>query len=360
MASPDGREDPPLIERLREEPEAFDALQAILVLERHAARQGVRAGGGSAPVGGAALPEDEVLHFVGETALAFPVAEVTQVRETPGGPPKVEITFMGMHGPSGVLPQAYSDKVIERQREKDTSLADFLDLFTHRSVSFFIRAWKKYRLTAQVNATLDDLGPMALPSDLGIAGFVDAILGFSTGGLKGRLAPRHTALRFYAGAYAGNPRSAVVLEAILSDYFGERITVDTFVPHWERLPPSEQTQMTPTSFCRLGDEAVIGARVMRPEAKFRIKLGPLDYETLRSFLPDQTRLRELVHLARLFVGEAMFFDIQLILRRDDVPPLQLGDWGGGDGARLGWNTWLTSVAPATNPDDTILSCDVVP
>ena len=38
MASPDGREDPPLIERLREEPEAFDALAAILVLERHAAR----------------------------------------------------------------------------------------------------------------------------------------------------------------------------------------------------------------------------------------------------------------------------------------------------------------------------------
>jgi type VI secretion system protein ImpH len=358
MPTADGREDPALIERLRQEPQAFDPLQALLILERYAAFE--EAAGRSeraSPVGRDAHPAREVVRFVAETAMAFPASDLTSYREESGAQPVLGVSFMGMHGPSGVMPYFYSELILTRIREKDTALAAFLDLFLHRAASFFLRAWTKYRLTAQTPP--DDTARDLLPAEAGISGLIDAIIGFGTGGLIGRLAPPQTALRFYAGALAGNPRSAVVLEAVLSDYFSESIHVDTFSPHWHRLPVSEQTRLVPTGYCRLGDEAVIGEKIMRPEGAYRIELGPLSYARFRMFLPDREPLRHLVHFARLFTGEALYFDVRLSLRKQDVPLLKLGDWGGGDGPRLGWNTWASNLAAVEDKNDTLLSCDRV-
>lgn len=358
MPTPDGREDPSLIERLRREPQAFDPLQALLILERHAASE--EAAGRSeraAPVGRDAHPAREVVRFVAEPAMVFPASELTSYREEAGGPPSLGVSFIGMHGPSGVMPYFYSELILARIREKDVALAAFFDLFLHRSASFFLRAWTKYRLTAQTPP--DNSAHELLPAEAGVSGLIDAMIGFGTAGLIGRLAPPQAALRFYAGALAGNPRSAVVLEAVLSDYFGEFIHVDTFSAHWHRLPVSEQTRLVPTGYCRLGDEAVIGEKIMRPEGAYRIELGPLSYERFRMFLPDREPLRHLVHFARLFTGEALYFDVRLALKKEDVPPLKLGDWGGGDGPRLGWNTWVSNLSAVEDKKDTMLSCDRV-
>ncbi len=46
---------------------------------------------------------------------------------------------------AGVLPHHYTELVIRRLQLRDTSLRDFLDVFHHRALSFFYRAWKKYR-----------------------------------------------------------------------------------------------------------------------------------------------------------------------------------------------------------------------
>ncbi len=358
MPRADGREDTALIERLRQEPQAFDPLQALLTLERHAAAEEVTGrAGNAAPVGRDAHPAREVVRFVAETAMAFPASELTSYRETAGSPPAVGVSFIGMHGPSGVLPNFYSELILARAREKDVAMAAFFDLFLHRATSFFMRAWTKYRLSAQTPP--DDTARDLVPAEAGISGLIDAVIGFGTGGLIGRLSPPQAALRFYAGALSGNPRSAVVLEAVLSDYFGERIRVDTFAPHWHRLPVSERTQLVPMGFCRLGDEAVIGEKIMRPEGAYRIELGPLAYARFRMFLPDREPLRHLVHFARLFTGEALYFDVRLSLKKEDVPPLKLGAWGGGDGPRLGWNTWVSNLPAVEDKNDTILSCDRV-
>jgi type VI secretion system protein ImpH len=358
MSSPDRREDAPLIERLRQEPQAFDPLQALLIFERHAAAEAAAdRSGQAAPVGRDAHPGNEVVRFTGDAVMAFPASDLIGYREDGNGPPTMAVAFMGMYGPSGVMPNFYSELILARLREKDVALATFYDLFLHRATSFFLRAWTKYRLSAQTPP--DETARDLLPAEAGISGLIDAVIGFGTGGLIGRLAPPQAAFRFYAGALAGNPRSAVVLEAMLSDYFGERISVETFAPHWLRLPESERTKLVPAGFCRLGDEAVIGEKIMRPEGAYRIELGPLSYQRFRMFLPDRDPLRRLVHFARLFTGESLFFDVRLSLSKDDVPPLKLGDWGGGDGPRLGWNTWVSSLPAVEDKKDTLLSCDRV-
>ncbi|MCB1825707.1 MAG: type VI secretion system baseplate subunit TssG, partial [Candidatus Competibacteraceae bacterium] len=40
------------------------------------------------------------------------------------------------------------------------------------------------------------------------------------------------------------------------------------------------------------------------------------------------------------------WDVNLILRKEEVPPLRLGE-----GSQLGWTTWLTSQPPDRDVDD---------
>ena len=53
------------------------------------------------------------------------------------------VTFMGLAGTGGVLPGHYTQLLIDRVREKDFGLRDFLDLFNHRLIAQFYRAWEK-------------------------------------------------------------------------------------------------------------------------------------------------------------------------------------------------------------------------
>ena len=54
------------------------------------------------------------------------------------------MTFMGLTGPSGVLPRHYTDMMMRQQREgrgaDRYALRDWLDLFNHRFISLFFRA----------------------------------------------------------------------------------------------------------------------------------------------------------------------------------------------------------------------------
>ncbi|MCC7427682.1 MAG: type VI secretion system baseplate subunit TssG [Alphaproteobacteria bacterium] len=341
-----------MIERLREEPQAFDPFEAVLVLEAHGAAEAARGrAAGGAAVGETENPATEAVRFAAYPGLSFAPSAVTRLTEQPGKPPTLSLSFFGLHGPSGVLPSGYTELAMARLRERDPTMAAFFDLFSHRAVSLFVRAWEKYRLAAQARR--------ADAVEGGIGTLLDALIGFATGGLRGRLTAPHEALRFYAGYLSGNPRSVAVLEAILSDYFGETIEVESFVRRWERLPETEQTCLVPGGYCRLGSEVVVGARVLRADSAFRIRMGPVSYARFRSLMPDGTLLRQMADLTRLFAGDALFFDVRLALRREDVPQLRLGGTAEGDGPRLGWNTWLLSGPSDRDRDEATFACTLM-
>ena len=135
MAAEGGVEDTPvepgaLWEELSEDAPSFDFFQAVRLLERLRPDR--------APVGGFGDPGAEVVSFAAHRGLSFPASEI-QVLEAgqDGGPARMTVNFMGLTGPTGVLPYHYTQLLIERGRAGDDGLGDFLDLFHHRIVSLF-------------------------------------------------------------------------------------------------------------------------------------------------------------------------------------------------------------------------------
>ena len=57
------------------------------------------------------------------------------------------VAFMGLTGPQGVLPRYYTELMLERLQAKDQTLRDFFDVFNHRMISLFFRAWEKHHCT---------------------------------------------------------------------------------------------------------------------------------------------------------------------------------------------------------------------
>ncbi len=343
MATTGRRADSALSERLLLEPHRFGFFQAVRLLETFAPDR--------ARVGHDGPPGAETVRFGAEPSLAFPASEVLDLAPgADGQPARMTVRHMGLIGPQGALPRPYTTLVMERLRERDRALGDFLDLFTHRLVSLFYRAWTKYRLHL-------DLEPDAR-DPLSIALF--CFFGLGTPGLRRRLAVDDRALLFHAGLLAQQPRSATGLEALLADYFGDlAVRAEQFVGQWLALDPEGLTSLrTFGGNNRLGIDAVAGSRVWHTQSRFRVRLGPMPYPRFCAFLPPGRASREALALTRFFVGLSLDFEFRLVLRADEIPPCQLGSTG-PLATRLGWSTWLVSRPATRDADDVRLDADAL-
>lgn len=323
--------------RLREEPFRFDFFQAVRLLERILPDR--------KPVGRFVRATDEVVRFAVTPSLLFPASAIQSLTWREDHMPLLGVNFMGMVGPQGVLPQWYTVFVNETTRTGGSALADFLNLFNHRVVSLFYRAWEKYRFAIAYERGEPDR----------FSRYLLDLLGLGTPGLQDRQAVPDDVLLFYAGLLGQKPRSAKALELLLSDYFDVPVEVEQFVGAWYRLDPPSQCCLNeqPTESVQLGSGAVVGDEIWSHQSRVRIKLGPLSLSQYLDFLPTGSAYEPFRALTRFFSNDEFEFDLQLILKRDEVPECLPGR---DDEAapRLGWVSWLKSVSMSRDPEDTVL------
>src|SRR5208283_4580840 len=139
--------------------------------------------------------------------------------------PRVVINFMGMTGPSGVLPLYYTELIVERLRQKDRAMLAFLDIFNHRMISLFYQAWEKYRFAIAYERGERDRFSHHLMD----------LIGIGTTDLADRLNVHDDSLLYYSGLLALRPRSAVSLQRIIEDYFDVQVEIEQFTGAWFRL-----------------------------------------------------------------------------------------------------------------------------
>ena len=333
MANPDRTSADPvaLFEALRRKPYAFHFFQALRRLECLCPDR--------PRLGKSVRLADDPVRLTQEPSLAF--APATLAAFDPGTedrPPRLSEYFLGLFGPQGPLPLHLTEYARDRSRNHgDHTFAGFADIFHHRILCLFYRAWADAQPTVSFDRPETDRFNV----------YVGAPFGLGMPSLWNRDAAPDLAKLHYAGRLVGQTRNPEGLQAILADFFNLPVTIENFVGHW--LPLSE------TSRCRLGTSpttgllgvtAVIGERVWDCQYKFRIVIGPMPLREFQRFLPGSDSLRRLVAWVRNYVGDELLWDVNLILKREEVPPLKLGEE-----TQLGWTTWLTSQPLGRDADD---------
>ena len=347
MATPSGPPHPPLendaadcpeIERLlREEPYGFEFFQAVRLLGLLFPEK--------QPVGRFASLRNEVVRFGANSDYTFPASQISRMEWPEDAAPLMRVNFMGLTGPMGLLPLYYSALVRERLRARDTALADFLDIFNHRAISLFYQAWEKYRFTVAYERGDEDH----------FSRYLLDLIGIGTPGLRHRQTVPDEALLFYAGLLAPHARSATALRQLLWDYFDVPVEIEQFVGAWHPLEADMQCRFSETGAYseQLGVGAVVGDEVWDQQSGVRIRLGPLTLSQYLDFLPDGAAHEPLRALARFFAGDAIDFELQLVLKKEEAPPCRLGEEGAAT-PRLGWLTWARTTPLGDDPGDTIL------
>lgn len=297
---------PTALETLTTHPNRFDLDQATFVVAR-----------GRDPV---------ELPFGSVPRLSLPLAEVASAEVETGA---LATPLFGLIGPGGSLPRHYTATTGAELRKRSQALHAFLDLLARRFTGMWVKAGAKYRPTRDPAPTERAL---------------DALIGMGTSGLDRRLAVPGESLRFHAGHLAARTRSAERLRAMLAEEAGSEVEIVEFAGGWLRLPPTEQSRLG-QAHSRLGVDVAAGAQVWDPQARFLIRLGPLDAATFARLLPGRPLFERLCGLTRLFVGPEQDFVINPILAADAVPATRTGAAGG----RLGLTSWMGQSRPRTRP-----------
>jgi type VI secretion system protein ImpH len=248
------------------------------------------------------------------------------------------VYFFGLFGTDGPLPLHLTEYARDRKRNgRDPTLQRFADIFHHRMMSLFWRAWADSRPTVSFDRPAEDR----------YATYVGALAGLGMESLLKRDAmPDLTKLHF-AGLLANQTRHAEGLAAILSAFFTMTVRVDSFVGAWLTMEAPDWTRLggTPQT-ATLGGTALLGARVWSRQHKFRIVFGPLSLADYLRLLPGGQSFHRLIPIVRNYAGDTLVWDVNLVLKRDEIPDTVLGRQG-----RLGWTTWLKprrSEAPAAD------------
>ncbi len=323
---------------LREDACSFEFFQAVALIQRLQLEQ-------CKPVGQFCNPADEGVRFRINNGLRFPASQIQGIDWPEEGPVEMKVNFMGLTGPMGVLPYSYTDLILERLKAKDETLQSFLDIFNHRIISFFYRAWEKYRFPATYYRGDDQFTHHLLD-----------FIGLGTPALQKRQAVPDEALLHYVGLLGAQARSAAVLETILADYFEIPVEVEQFAGAWYRLDPKAQCCMDDcdSDSGKLGAATVVGNEIWNQESRVRICLGPLTLVRYADFLPGGNCFEPLKAWLKFFANDELDFELKLVLEREEVPRCEVGNENSA-APRLGWVSWLKSVMHQHDPEDTVLS-----
>ncbi len=309
--------------------------------------------------GEAARPRQEALRLAQAAELDFAPAPLHGLEWREGqSAPRLAVRFFGLLGPMGPMPLHFTEVVREqRLHHGDATLAHFLDLFHHRTLSLFYRAWAQAQPVVHLDRPADDrfriwlgalAGVPADPSDPSHSTDPDAR---ATQGAAGTLPAQ--ALAHHSGWLTARSKHPEMLVKVIGQFFGVRARVEEHVGQWLPVDRSERTRL---SFARnraeraanppaaLGLSANAGSRVWDRQYRFRVHLAPLTHAQTLAFLPGGADWPRLLHWVRLLAGREFNWELEFGLAPSERPEPRLGR-DALRSARLGLTCWLGRPRP---------------
>ncbi len=275
--------------------------------------------------GSALLPREEPFRIGQQPTMAFPPREISALN-VQHGRLNIQLFGLGLWGSQGPLPLHMTELAHTRlESHQDHTLTNFIDLFHHRALTLFYRAWASSQATASLDRATDET----------FSFYISSLIGTDTAEAAQSCLPTHA--RYAASAHLiRETRNPAGIAATISHYFGVPISVAEYVPHWIQVTGEERCSLgTPALSTIMGEGALLGDMIPDCQHKFQLIVGPLDLDQYLRLTPHGDDLPILVDWIRTFVGYEYDWNIKLLVKPRAAPPACANS-----AHRLGYSTWL--------------------
>jgi type VI secretion system protein ImpH len=264
---------------------------------------------------------EEPVRLGQKPTLAFEASTILATDQREGGlPPRLEVGFFGVFGPNGPLPLHLTEYAHQRMHHShDGTLVQFLNIFHHRLLTLFYRAWANSQPTVSRDR----------PDSDRFARFVTASAGHANRPKGQAESYIDRFARYMACHFTGQTRHPEGLSKVLSSFFGVPARVEEYIGESLRIPDQFCWRLTPKAGAhealgKLGSGTRVGRNAWERQFKFRVVLGPMPRAQYDRLLPRGADLPLLVTLVQRYAGVELNWDVQLVLHEPDMKPMQLG------------------------------------
>ncbi|CAG1023503.1 hypothetical protein DOJK_02438 [Patescibacteria group bacterium] len=320
-----------LIASIQEDPTRYGFFQVMRLLEcvyKEKAR-----------FGPSQRPKDEPPMRLGQSvSLQFQSSTLSSFTPRHDLAPLLKQRFLGLFGSNGPMPLHLTEYVHERLfHYRDRTLSGFADLFHHRFICLFYRAWANTEPTVNFDRPETDK----------FSTYIGSLAGFGHSALRERDAMPDLAKFYYTGLLSSHSKSAEGLRSVLADFFRLNVSVQQFVGEWLNMQEGDLTRLGESPLTgELGCSTILGSKVWGCQHKFRIRFDALTLKQYLSLLPNGHRLDQLTAIIRNYSGDQLSWDVNLVLKKQEVPQTQLGET-----TQLGWTSWLGERHEDKDADD---------
>ena len=351
MATPNRHEISPLIQKVISSPWRFDFFQLVKLLENDT--------NASNEVGDFTPAIHEFVKFRSNPQLTFEPAPINSVlfaaeknkqeNKKHQAPLQylLEVNFWGLNGSAGTLPFHYSELITQRVRKNDYALRDFVDIFNHRSLSLFYKAWQKHRPWLQQSSKEDIVSKYKIDRHQAL---LQGLIGLSDTH-NASFNKFEGAWLNYSGFAASRICNASSLKHAINHHFGLSVRLNQFKGQWEHMPADVRTRLSDRKSNGtnniLGVSALLGARCWNAQNRFEVEIIEIEYKQFMTFAPGSEKLKALYALIKFKVGTELDFDLTLNVQRNRLKPASFKH---GQLPQLGWNSRLESSSNKLSND----------
>ena len=314
-----------LVEKIINNPQSFDLMQSISLLERDAVKNGF------SPVG-TRDTRSESIRFQGKISLSFEASDLTFVKRSglKSHSYEVQSPLMVLLGTSGAMPEPFTELVMYRNSIKDYATSEFLDIFHNKFLTLFYLARKKRY--PGLSWESPDESIIAKASNL---------LGALGRERKENMKKGEVHWIRHTGLLSGIPRSMSGLLSIIKDRFKfEEIHGQQFVGCWYELDYKDICKLDGSDEnSTLGRNVVLGRKTWDQTAGIKISIKNITWKKLKRFLPEGNDFLPLKKIIQRYLPKDIKVEISFSPRINEINHFKLSN---NSDNFLGFSSWLKS------------------